>query len=264
MSRLRIPYPFSAGPLRGFTLVEVALVIGLLVLISFLAVPTIIREIRKESLPGSGRQLQSLIALTRANAAMDGKRYRIRFPRTDEQEESEWVRKLTAGRQPIVEREDDPINEPDVFNVVSTPWAVGQTLLGEVWCAEVRLGRPTVEQLKARRSAVRDRLEEKKEEIEAERPPLLIDVDGTTDWATFVLTEAPKGTKIDRLEDFPTIEVIFDGSTGQTWLQRPLFDEELDLFEEKGWPCVLGQDYLDLAVITEERVLELRDFEIVQ
>ncbi len=242
--------------IRAYTLVEAVLVVGLLVVIAGLAIPTFVREIRREELPGSGEQLRSLVSLMRAHAALDGKRYRIRFPMEDEKD------LLGGDRQPIIEREDDPMNAPEVFNLVTAPWAVGNTLLGSVWCAEVRLGKPTVEELQARRSAIEDQLEEQMQDFEPERLPLEVEIDGTSQWATFVLTEAPRDVEVEELEKHPTIEVIVDGETGLAWLQRPLYDEELDLFEQKGWPCVLGQDYTSVEEITEDRVLELREFQI--
>ncbi|MEK6674821.1 MAG: prepilin-type N-terminal cleavage/methylation domain-containing protein [Planctomycetota bacterium] len=240
----------------GFTLLEVVLVIGLLAVISAIAIPNFLREIRKEELPGSGEQLRSLLVLVRANAALDGKRYRVRFPDEDEKDST------GDDRQPLIEREDDPIEEPEVYHPVTYPWAVGATLLGKTWCAEIRLGRPTVESLKSRRSEVREAIAGAKEDLDPERPPLMIEMDGSCDWVTFVLTEAPRRTKLEQLEDHPRIEVILDGDTGLVWLQRAFHDEELDLFEEKGWPAVWGQDYLDPTEITEDRVLELHEFRI--
>jgi hypothetical protein len=58
------------------------------------------------------------------------------------------------------------------------------------------------------------------------------------------------------------IEVILEGPTGLAWLQRPFYDEELDLFEEKGWPAVLRKDFLDKAVLTEDDILELWPYPI--
>ncbi|MCH7995276.1 MAG: hypothetical protein IIB57_12650, partial [Planctomycetes bacterium] len=75
----------------------------------------------------------------------------------------------------------------------------------------------------------------------------------------FVLTEAPRGSDIDSLDDYGAIEVIQEGETGLIWLQRPFYEEELDLFEEKNWPIVLRQDFLDPRVLTEDDVLELHD-----
>lgn len=222
-----------------------------------MALPAFLREIKQEELPASGRQMRALLGLVRSYSALDGKRYRIRFPREDEEES------VSDPRQPIIEREENPIDEPEIFFPVSVPWAHGTTLHGKVRCAEVRLGKPNVDRLRQRRQAIADELEERQEDFEPERPPLVVEVDGTCEWVTFVLTEAPEDTDLERLEEFPSIEVILDGETGLAWLQRPFFDEELDLFEEKSWPVVLGQDYLETALITEDRVLELRDFKIL-
>lgn len=251
--------------LRAYTLVELVLVMGLLVAISAITIPNFVRQIERETLPGSAKQLRSFITLVRANAAFDGLRYRIRFPLMDENREGEEY--LLNGRyQPIIEREDDPIHQPEVFNPVTAPWAIGKTFLGDVWCAEVRPGRPSIEklqQLRQTRSDIQDALTEafdqEQKNFEAERPPLIIESDGTCEWVTFVITEAPEGTELESLEDFPSIDVILDGETGLAWLQRPFFEEELDLFEEKNWPAVLRQDFLNPNPLTENDVLELHD-----
>jgi hypothetical protein len=249
------------------TLIELILVIGILAVIAGLVIPNFVRELEREKLPGSARQLRSLLTLVRANACFDGKRYRIRFPLEEEEE----LDALGGDRQPLIEREDDPINEPEIFNLVTAPWAVGETLLGEVWCAEVRLERPTVELLREieERDEIADELEEAFEDFEPERLPLYIEPDGTSEWVTFVLTDAPRDTELEDLykleeidAEYSVIELIVEGVTGMAWLQRPLYEEELDLFEERGWPVVLRQDFLDPRVLTEEDVLELHDVPI--
>lgn len=247
------------GATYGYTLLEVLLVISLLVAIGAMALPSFLGQIEKEKLPGSTGQLRSLVSLVRANAAYDGKRYRIRFPGPDEEVVG------SDDRQPIVEREDDPVREPELYVRVTAPWAIGDTLLGDVWCAEVRPGRPTIEKLQVLRERGRDEIAEQlsrqrdAEHFEPERPPVSIEPDGASDWVTFVLTDAPRRTPIDQLEDFTRLELIVEGSTGLAWIQRPLYDEELDLFEEKGWPAVLRQDFTDPRELTENDVLELRD-----
>jgi prepilin-type N-terminal cleavage/methylation domain-containing protein len=171
---------------RGaFTLLEVSLVIGILAVLAALAMPSFMRRIKREQLPASARRLRSLIGMVRANAAYDGMRYRIRFPYEEEQEEDH----LGGDRQPLIEREDEPIDEPEIFNPVTAPWAIGTTLLDEVWCAEVRLGKPTIEklrELRERRSQLETELEAmfEEEDIEPERPPLYVEPDGTCEWAT--------------------------------------------------------------------------------
>ena len=248
------------------TLIEVILVIGILVIIAGMVIPNFVRELEREKLPGSARQLRSLVTLVRANAAFDAKRYRIRFPMEDE------LDPLGGDCQPLVEREDDPIHEPEVFNLVTAPWAVGNTLLGDVWCAEVRLGRPTVALLREleSRHEVEDEVEEAYQDFEPERLPLIVEPDGTSEWATFVLTDAPRDIELEDIffydelveQEYGAVQVILEGATGMAWLQRPLYEEEIDLFEERGWPVVLRKDFFDPRVLTEEDVLELHDVPI--
>jgi hypothetical protein len=93
--------------------------------------------------------------------------------------------------------------------------------------------------------------------------PLVFEPDGTSDWATFLLVaDAPRQIDIEELENYERIEVIYEGQTGLAWLQRPFYEEELDLFEEKNWPVVLRRDFLRPQVLTEDDVLELRDFRV--
>ena len=255
---LRAYEPTCLRPFRSaYTLVEIVLVVGLIALISAIAIPAFYRQMKEEELPGSGKQMRSLLSLVRANAAMDGRRYRIRFPNENETDA------IGTDRQPIIEREDDPVLQPELFVPVRASWAIGVTLLGDVWCAEVRLGKPTIEELQARREAIKEQVKKKQgqDKFEPERPPLIIEPDGTSDWATFAITLAPRDTDIEDLEEHPRLEVILDGVTGLGWLQRPFYDSELDLFEEKGWPAVLAQDYVDPTEITEDRVLEVSDFD---
>jgi len=247
---------------RAFTLIEVVLVIGLLLVISAITLPNFFSELKREELPTSAHQLRALVTLVRANAAFDAQRYRIRFPREGETDA------LGGVHQPIVEREDDPIAYPEVFNPLSASWAVGKTLLGNVRCAEVRLGRPTVADIKRRRESASREMEKafavrnQREEFERERPPVYVEPDGTSDWATFTLTKAPLDIPLGELYQQPGIDVILDGLTGLCWLQRPFYDEELDLFAEKNWPAVLRKDFLTPRMLTEQDVLELRDLPV--
>lgn len=226
-----------------------------MVIVTAMAVPSFFGRLKREELPGSARQMRSMLTLVRSHAAFDGKRYRVRFPEDNEEDP------LGGDQQPLIEREDDPIDEPGIFNLVTSPWAVGKTILGEAWCAEVRLGRPTIEMLRRTRSEIRDLIDEELQDFSPERPPLIIEPDGTSDWATFVLTTAPRDTSIDDLDNYERVEVILDGETGLAWLQRSFYDEELDLFEENNWPVVMRRDWLDPRVLTEDDVLEIWDLE---
>lgn len=245
---------------RAYTLVEIVLVVGLLATISAFVIPNFLAQLQTDSLPRSARQLRSLITLVRARATLDGKRYQIRFPNEDE------LDPLGGEQQPLIEREDDPFDEPEVYNLVTAPWAVGRTFLADVWCPEVRLGRPKITEIIERRKRAAEKIEEELsdafEEYELDRLPLVLQLDGTSEWAVFVLTDAPRTIELEELENYPQIELIVDGLTGLAWMQRPFYDEELELFEEKNWPAVLRQDYLSSAELTEDDVLELRERQI--
>lgn len=242
---------------NAFTLLEVVLVLIVLVVLSSATIPTFLRDLRRQELPESARKLRAMITLVRANAALDGKRYRIRFPEEDEKD------LRGSDRQPIIEREENPFLFPEQYVQVTSPWARTQVFVGGAWCAEVRLGRPTIEDLQDRRERVAEQLEDafadREEEYNPDRPPLLVEPDSSSDWATFIVTEAPRDVSLQQMQDEPQIHVILDGDTGGIWLQRPFYQEELDLFEEKGWPAVLRQDFLNPRVLTENDVLELRD-----
>lgn len=254
--------PSTQNRKQAFTLLELVLVVGILVIVSSIAIPAMLMQLEGDRLPRSARQLGSLLVLVSSNAAFDGVRYRMRFPEEGADDEDRDA--LGGIQQPIIEREFDPIRNPDEFYVVTEPWAVGKTLLGDVWCAEVRIGRPSAEKLQRRRSRVEEAVDKEAEDFEPERLPLYFEPDATSRWATFVLTEAPRDTGVEDLEDVERVELIFEGATGLSWLQRPLYEEELDLFEEKGWPVVLRQDFLTPRVLTEDDVLELRDSQIPQ
>ncbi|MEK6798991.1 MAG: hypothetical protein AABZ12_08515 [Planctomycetota bacterium] len=252
----------KAAVRSAFTLFEILLVAGLMAIIAAFAIPNFSQQVKAQQLPSSADQFRTLLALVGANATFDGKRYRVRFPGDGE------LDFLGGDSQPLVEREDDPLREPEVFQRVTAPWASGATLVGEVRCFEVRLGRQTIASLQDRRRRAAEEIEEafsvrkRKEKFQLERLPLYIEPDGTSDWATFVLSEAPPDTELLELDEHPTIEVILEGPTGQCWLQRPLHQEELDLFEENGWPAVLRQDFLRKEILTEDDVLELRDIRV--
>lgn len=237
---------------RGFTLLEVMLVVGILAMVAMLAMPNVIGEIEGRRLRLSVEQMRSTLELVRANAQYDGLRYRIRFPMDKE------LDPIGGDRQPIIEREQEPLEQPDEWTRVTAPWAVGETLLKGVWCIQVRPGRPTIEKLRNPELSVADKLEAEFEGFEEDYPPLYVEPDGNSNWATFVITAAERDLKAEDLTDeVERVEVILEGPTGMIWLQRPLYEEELDLFEENGWPPVLRKDFFDRRVLTEDDVLEL-------
>lgn len=245
----------TTSRLPAYTLVEIMLAIGLLLALMSFALPNVIKQIEKRRLPESADRMRSMVMLVRANAMYDGLRYRIRFAMDDE------IDSEGGDRQPLIEREDDPFLEPGVFNRVTLPWARGKTLLRNIRCAEVRLGKPTLEMLEEKLAAEEtdERLEALAEDFEEGLPPLYIETDGTSEWVTFLVTDAPEDTEAEDLEEFGRIEVIVDGFTGLIWLQRPFYEEELELFKEHGWPPVLRRDFLRKQALTKEQVLEIQE-----
>ena len=61
----------------AFTLLELMLVLGILALMAFFIFPNFRSPIERSYLPASGERLRALITLTRANAMLDGLRYRL-------------------------------------------------------------------------------------------------------------------------------------------------------------------------------------------
>jgi len=234
---------------------EVVMVIGLLLVLSTMVFPNLLRDIESRRLPVSARDMRSLLTLVRANAMYDGKRYRIRFPAEDE------IDHTGEDRQPIIEREDDPFREPDIYTRVTDPWAQGETFQRDVWCARTRLGRPTLEKLENERlmQEEQDYFEEVYDEFEDDFPPLIVEPDGTSEWVTFAITNAPRETPFEDLDPAEQIEVIMDGLTGLIWLQRPFYDEELQMFKEHDWPPVLRRDFTRIEPLTEQDVLEIQE-----
>ncbi|MFH0980612.1 MAG: prepilin-type N-terminal cleavage/methylation domain-containing protein [Planctomycetota bacterium] len=259
-----------AAPLRsrfgtsGFTLLEVLLVLGLLAVVTAAVVPNLLGQLTGERLPKSARHLRALAQLTRANAMLDGKRYRLRFPRENELDSE------GTDVQPIIECEEEPFQAPGVYVPVTSPWTRGETLLEGVWCVKVHLDKPTVEQLLANLDDVQAELDKKEkeqdpfyqefiEEFEEDYPPLVFEPDGTSEWATFVVAEAPRDADERTLADAKRIEVIYDGLTGLVWLQRPFYEEELKMLQEHNWPPVLRKDFLRPQPLTENEVIEIQE-----
>ncbi|HRX83576.1 MAG TPA: prepilin-type N-terminal cleavage/methylation domain-containing protein [Phycisphaerae bacterium] len=247
----------------AFTLLEILLVLGLLAILSAFVMPAMISAVERERLPESARQLRALIQLTRANAMYEGRRYRIRFPREDE------IDGQGTQIQPLVEVERDPLTAPEEFTPVLASWAQDETLQRGIRCARVRLGKPTVDLMMGKATA-EDLARNEEQRVEQSVnvkfdegfPPLIIDADGTCAWATFLLTDAPKDEDVldvdPRDTKYAMLDVIVDGLTGLAWLQRPLYQEELEMMKEHNWPPVLRHDFLNPRALTEDNVLEVR------
>jgi prepilin-type N-terminal cleavage/methylation domain-containing protein len=243
----------SAHGQAGFTLLELLLVIALMVILAGFVLPSFWGSLRAEALPTSARDLRSLIYVTRANAMLDGLRYRIRFPEPGEMEDP------AREHQPLVEVEALPIEEPGQFPEVRASWARDAVLEANVRCVKLLPGMPKMledrfdgaSQLGGEEDAQRDLWE----------VSLVIEPDGTAEWATFLLVRLDDPTVDDEeaIEAAPKLNVMVDGRTGQVWVQRPLSDEEMELLKRENGSHILHMDRIDAAPITEENILHLRD-----
>jgi type II secretion system protein H len=104
----------------GFTLFEVLLVAALLALLALLVFPDLRGTSRGEQLDESVARLKALIAMTRAEAMNQTRRYRLTF------REDGSIR---------LSRQRDPLTAPHEFVRVREPWALREVLLPEVWVA---------------------------------------------------------------------------------------------------------------------------------
>ena len=245
---------------RGFTLLELMLVLGMLALLAVFVVPNLRSPIERSYLPESGERLRALITLTRANAMLDGLRYRMRF--LDESDE-QWDKLSDHDRlQPLIEFEFDPIKQPWEFFPVKASWATPDTFLGEVWCYELRFGEPTFEDVLAEledQEFEDERELKEKLGLEEDDPWVLIfEPDGTSEWMTFRLIDVPY-EDFDQagMAEYRQMDVILDGRLGMVFLQRPLSEDEMDVLLEKGHSPILRRDFLRREPLTEDDVLEI-------
>jgi hypothetical protein len=240
--------------------------LALLALLAAFLMPDYLREMEEAKLANAADQFRSVIYLTRTHAMLDGKRYRIRFVDIDLYDGEFELDEITS-RQPVIERESDDPETYGEFLRVTEPWAQGVTLHPGIRCDGVRIGRPVFrDELEA---ALEGDFEEEEEEelFESEDslyPELVFEPDGTCDWATIVLTDAPEDISYedvfsDAELDAEFLEVIVDGRTGQAWIQRFLTEDEEELLREYGLPPVLRRDFLSPTELTEDNVREISE-----
>jgi prepilin-type N-terminal cleavage/methylation domain-containing protein len=102
----------------AFTLLEVLLVVLLLGVVLGLAWPNLAAVSRAEALGESGQRLKALVAMCRAQAMNEARRYRIAFRRDGS------IR---------VTRQLDAVKAPHVFVPFRTTWTRDDYLLDDVW-----------------------------------------------------------------------------------------------------------------------------------
>ncbi len=224
----------------GFTLVEILVMLGVLVLLAGIAWPAMESQIRASELPESADRMRTVLAMTRCEAMMQYRRFRVRFE--------------TEAQQPIVEWEPDPIRRPGEFEVTTAPWADEPVLLADVQVHKIELGRPLWMMPLAQTDdpdAILQEIEKEKElrkeqetklgfsvdgglavssqdeelAIDENRPMIVFDVDGSSEWATLVVARVDPGEEL--MEDDPQIWVLLDGRTGLASIRDQVTEEQL-------------------------------------
>ncbi len=226
----------------AFTLIELMVVMGLLVLLGSMVWPAMENQITRSELPESANRICSMLYMARCEAVMEHRRYRIRFE--------------PGEQQPLIEYERNPIRSPGEFELVPSGWAHEQILLGDVQVYEVTPGRPYwTEPLSVTGSA--DELEEDQEEVEEEqvaaesdeerreqeaflwgglrdedievdenRPTIVFEADGSSDWATLILAHVDPEEELE--EEEQQLWVVLDGRMGLASIRDQVTEEMLE------------------------------------
>lgn len=223
---------------RGFTLIELAIAMSLVVLLAAIAWPLISDRITKAELPDSADRIRSMLVMTRSSAVMEHRRHRVRFE--------------PGKQQPIIEYEVDPLRELGTWEPVSAAWSKEPVLLGDVQVHEVQIGRPVWTQPLASTDRPEDAGKDAQQEannppdrntgqaditllspdagmedveIDEDRPPIVFEVDGSSDWATLYLARVAPEDELKEEEN--QLWVVLDGRTAVARIQQKIDKETL-------------------------------------
>jgi prepilin-type N-terminal cleavage/methylation domain-containing protein len=241
---------------RAITLIEVLLTIVILGLIMAWAMPELDRLWESRSLVESADRLRTLIVRTRAQAMLDGRRYRITFPGAPDPNDPFADKEIDVPfetKQPEVEWQRDPLVNPEWWDRYHSDWADSDVLYPGVRCVAVMPGRPSFDvdpQSPISGPSIT--------EGEAPFHRVNFNHDGTSDWATFVLTDLPFDIDVEEHHVGRIINVIVDGRTGEAWLQRAMRTEEVEMMKDFGAQPVLHMDFTRPDRITEDNILQVQ------
>lgn len=210
----------------GFTLLELALVMGLLAILVVLAWPLMESQIRASDLPDSAERLRSALFMARSTAVMEHRRVRVNFHESSQQPTFEW--------------EKDPIREAGVFEALDAAWTREAILTGDVRVSRVVPGRPffTKAVSKDADPAVMEEEikqffnpDEEESQFDAENPDsgisaqVYFEADGSSPWTTIIVAEIEANKELD--EDTPQRWIVLDGRTGLARVQEPVREEQI-------------------------------------
>lgn len=236
------------------------LVMALMSVMVGYVLPSLWSTYQAEVLPTSARDLRALLYHVRARSMMEGVRYRVRFPLEEEFEEHR-----ERQFQPLIEREDKPLEEAGQYNEVRASWAREPVFGRAVRCVEFKLGMPVLEF--GHRGAQEEGAESVEDLDEApeldeeamESVRLLFEPDGSSEWATFSLALLENPDDVEDLKSAAILNVMVDGRTGQIWIQQPLMQSEAELLLRENGSHILHMDRINAKPITEKNILRLRD-----
>jgi type II secretory pathway pseudopilin PulG len=241
----------------GFTLFELLLVIVLITLMVGFLWPNLSGLLEGRRLQESAIALRSLIVMTQSNAMHDGIRYRIEFPGTPDPLDpnaEEDVDTPLETTQPVVQKQSDPLNLPDAYEEIDAYWTEGKFLRDGVRCvAAMKWDRRIFDRLSSNSPIAGPQIAEGTTVFE----PLTFEVDGTCESVMFVLTDLAPETEINAGHASRILNVIVDGRTGQTWIQRALLVEEVELIRDHGAEPILHVDFTSPKMITEDNILHI-------
>ncbi|MCZ6815507.1 MAG: hypothetical protein O7F76_02275 [Planctomycetota bacterium] len=256
----------------GLTLIELAITMGLVVLLASIAWPLMSGRITQAELPDSADRIRSMLFMARSGAVMEHRRHRVRFE--------------PGEQQPIIEYEVDPIREPGVWEPLTAKWTEEPVLLGDVQVHEVEIGRPFWTRPLAATDQPEDLEEEAEEalltgdaesgleemallwpdagmedvEIDEYRPSIIFEVDGSSDWATLYLARVDPEDEL--LEEEPQLWIVLDGRTAVARIQKKIDEATLadpDFYvarEDLELPDTVDLDNLTLATSSEEALVQ--------
>ena len=196
------PFRGERAGVRGFTLLELMLVLGLLLMLASLAVVNVNALMRGSELEEGARRFETMIRFARAHAANTGRRVRLSFQQTGAASPGP----ASAPRQPLAEVraqwEPEPVTEPGAYTELIVPaWArqAPNELVG------VERVEPLDQAADEQQFQALDEVEQEQEAIDL--PPLTFYPDGSCESRRIVLAS--------RDPDDPRRAIIeVDGITG--------------------------------------------------
>jgi len=220
---------------------EILVVLALLVLLAGFAWPALENQITAAEVPESAGHVRDMLFMARSEAALQHRRVRVRF--------------APEEQQPYIEYEADPILRPGEWDPLPSPWAREPMLLAGVQVHEIRPGRPeyleplalntnadqgqqqgqnqdqTQSDSEAADSsefdsgAAQSKMDTGQDPIDENRPPIVFEADGSTSWATIIVSKRPPEEPLEEKDE--QLWVILDGRTGLAEVREQVTEAQL-------------------------------------